>query len=49
MSFPTPIREALSSGRFSYIVTEERLLEIGSDLAHVPSMIAAGEPKELGK
>ena len=44
MSSPNPIREALSIGRFSYIVelvasaktSEERLHEIGGALAQVP-------------
>jgi methylenetetrahydrofolate reductase (NADPH) len=47
---PNPIREALSAKRFSYIVelvasaktTEERLNEIGGELAQVPGVIAAG-------
>ncbi len=47
---PNPIREAFSAGRFSYVVelvasaktTEERLHEIGGELAQVPGVIAAG-------
>lgn len=50
MPSPNPIREALSAGRFSYIVElvasaktpEERLHEIGGELAQVPGVIAAG-------
>jgi methylenetetrahydrofolate reductase (NADPH) len=50
MPAPNPIREALSSGRFSYFVelvasaktTEEKLQEMASELATVPGLIAAG-------
>jgi methylenetetrahydrofolate reductase (NADPH) len=51
-----PIREALGSGRFSYLVelvasaktTEEKLQEMASDLAQVPGLIAAGVTSYAG-
>jgi methylenetetrahydrofolate reductase (NADPH) len=53
---PNPIREALSSRRFSYIVelvasaktTEEKLQEMASELAQVPGLIAAGVTSYAG-
>ena len=50
MPSPNPIREALSSGRFSYMVElvasqltrEAKLLEVATELAQVPGVIAAG-------
>jgi len=48
MTPSNPIREALSAGRFSYMVelvasakmTEERLAEIGEELAKIPGLLA---------
>ena len=50
MASSNPVREALSSGRFSYFVelvasaktTEEKLQEMAAELAAVPGLIAAG-------
>jgi methylenetetrahydrofolate reductase (NADPH) len=48
MGMPNPLREALSSGRFCYVVElvasrltrEARLLEVASELARVPGVVA---------
>lgn len=50
MPSANPVREALSAGRFSYLVelvasaktTEEKLQEMAAELAAVPGLIAAG-------
>src|SRR5579863_4343280 len=50
MQSPNPIREALTSGRFSCIVElvasartpEAKIFQSGSDLARIPGVVAAG-------
>lgn len=50
MLSPNPIKEALTSGRFSYIVElvasartpEAKIFQSGSDLARIPGVVAAG-------
>src|SRR5580693_6595108 len=53
---PNPIREALTSGRFSYIVElvasakapEAKIFQSGSDLARIPGVVAAGVTSYAG-
>ena len=53
---PNPIKEALDSGRFSYIVElvasaktpEAKIFQSGSDLARIPGVIAAGVTSYAG-
>jgi methylenetetrahydrofolate reductase (NADPH) len=53
---PNPIKEALTSGRFSYIVElvasqrtpEAKIFQAGSDLARIPGVIAAGVTSYAG-
>jgi methylenetetrahydrofolate reductase (NADPH) len=53
---PNPIKEALASGRFSYIVElvasqrtpEAKIFQSGSDLARIPGVIAAGVTSYAG-
>jgi methylenetetrahydrofolate reductase (NADPH) len=56
MDSPNPIKEALASGRFSYIVElvasaktpEAKIFQTGSDLARIPGVIAAGVTSYAG-
>jgi hypothetical protein len=53
---PNPIKEALDSGRFSYIVElvasartpEAKIFQAGSDLARIPGVVAAGVTSYAG-
>ena len=56
MQSPNPIKEALASGQFSYIVElvasqrtpEAKIFQSGSDLARIPGVIAAGVTSYAG-
>ena len=56
MPSPNPIKEALTSGRFSYIVElvasqrtpEAKIFQAGSDLARIPGVVAAGVTSYAG-
>ena len=55
MALANPIREAVTAGRFSYMVElvasqlsrEAKLFQTASDLARVPGLIGAGDRKSV--
>src|ERR1700683_921131 len=56
MAFPNPLRDALATGRFCYMVemvasasmTEEKLGEIAAGIAEIPEVVGAGTTSWAG-